>query len=994
MHLLWPIALWWLGLTLVGLAGLPFARLLLPTLPDRGLAVARPLGLLLVAFTWWWAVTVGLLPNSALGAWVALLVVAGVGLRLVWEEREEALAHLRRWRERALGLEALFLLALVAWALYRAFYPDVTQSGGEKTMELAFLYGIVESPRFPPNDPWMSGESISYYYLAYVMGAWLVRLTGLEPSVAFNLLVPGTLAMALCAAYGLGAGLVEVSAGATRRLARLVGLSAATLLALLGSLQGALEVGYRLGWPGRGFYRWLGVFDLGGSQAWADGALAESLPGACGKQDAVHNELARIAATHPGFQPRFLDLFPDRHIWWWRASRVIRDGCTEAIHEFPFFSFMLADAHPHVLALPFVLLVMTVALALLGGATAVWARSAEGGMRGIAWLLPLLVGSLAFLNTWDLPTYGALVILAYALHLARAPRPGPWPPMAALGARALVAVLAAVIAWRSAAPVAAALRRLVTGTPTEAPLPSQARLLLAGALALALWLAAERLREAAARHALAARGWALLRFTAWLAVTGWLLYVPFYLAFSSQASGIAQAPFSSRPAQWLVHWGLHYLLVLGAAAAAWRAAPSRAALLRAVFAASVALALPALAWPLDLTGPALFALVAASVALIFLPLPTPRGLLGGEWGAWSADHSRVCGPTRRFLQLAALVGVGAIARWRASAPDPLPPETAMGGAAGWTPWTPLLIALPLLLIAAAGLERWLAGSALLRDSDAEPWPAAGTGQEQEAAHAPGGRVGPSFAWLIVCLGLLMVLGTEFFYVRDIFNSRMNTIFKLYFQSWTLLSIGGAYALFAMRRHLPRAAVAPWLALVLLAAASASLYPLGATWDRTGGFAWPVLRGEGAGAWFQRLSLDGLRYWESAYPSDLAAARWLRENAEGTPYILEATGGGYSHTGRIAMATGLPTVLGSDGHELQWRGSREKIDPRKADVEAFYAGRMSEEQMDGMLDTYEVRFIVLGDWERAQHEVPRVVEERLTRLARPVFQEGGMTVYER
>ncbi len=44
---------------------------------------------------------------------------------------------------------------------------------------------------------------------------------------------------------------------------------------------------------------------------------------------------------------------PSRHIWWWRGSRVIHDQCREVIHEFPFFSFMLADVHPHVLALPF-----------------------------------------------------------------------------------------------------------------------------------------------------------------------------------------------------------------------------------------------------------------------------------------------------------------------------------------------------------------------------------------------------------------------------------------------------------------------------------------------------------------------------------------------------------------------------------------------------------------------------------------------------------------
>ena len=35
--------------------------------------------------------------------------------------------------------------------------------------------------------------------------------------------------------------------------------------------------------------------------------------------------------------------------------------------------------------------------------------------------------------------------------------------------------------------------------------------------------------------------------------------------------------------------------------------------------------------------------------------------------------------------------------------------------------------------------------------------------------------------------LLLVLGCEFFYVGDVFNSRMNTVFKLYYQAWLLLT---------------------------------------------------------------------------------------------------------------------------------------------------------------------------------------------------------------
>ena len=70
--------------------------------------------------------------------------------------------------------------------------------------------------------------------------------------------------------------------------------------------------------------------------------------------------------------PQAAGIMPERFFWWWRASRVITDrdllgNAVEVIDEFPFFSFLLGDMHPHVLGLPFVLLAVGLALALLLG---------------------------------------------------------------------------------------------------------------------------------------------------------------------------------------------------------------------------------------------------------------------------------------------------------------------------------------------------------------------------------------------------------------------------------------------------------------------------------------------------------------------------------------------------------------------------------------------------------------------------------------------------
>ncbi len=122
-----------------------------------------------------------------------------------------------------------------------------------------------------------------------------------------------------------------------------------------------------------------------------------------------------------------LGWIPDRYLWWWRASRVISDydlsgGFKEIIDEFPFFSFLHADLHPHVLAIPFSLLAIGAALNLfLGG----WRGELDlFGFRlrinltGFAFL-GLLLGGLAFLNTWDILVAAVLIVGSYVLSRVR-----------------------------------------------------------------------------------------------------------------------------------------------------------------------------------------------------------------------------------------------------------------------------------------------------------------------------------------------------------------------------------------------------------------------------------------------------------------------------------------------------------------------------------------------------------------------------------------------
>jgi uncharacterized membrane protein len=226
--------------------------------------------------------------------------------------------------------------------------------------------------------------------------------------------------MTLTGAFGLGANLVHLARqqedSPLAPLFRLpiiaTGLVSALLVGVMGNLIGVLEMLHKKGWLPAAFWQWLDIRDL------------------------------NVPPTGPG------DSFiPDRFMWWWRGSRVLTDYTPsgseqEVIDEFPFFSFLLGDVHPHVLALPFVLLVIALALNLLVNPAPAprpidtrqdpniidklreilhnslrQLTSAAGGRLAVG-VYALSIGGLSFLNTWDFPIYLAVVTLALLGWLA------------------------------------------------------------------------------------------------------------------------------------------------------------------------------------------------------------------------------------------------------------------------------------------------------------------------------------------------------------------------------------------------------------------------------------------------------------------------------------------------------------------------------------------------------------------------------------------------
>ena len=394
---------WYVAIQLIGSFTFPIAFRFFPRLASKGYAFSKPLGLLLWGYLFWLLCSLGVLQNNLGGEILALVLLILLSILFL---RKDGLREIGQWIRNnwktIVVVEIVFFVFFVLWAVVRAATPEI--SGTEKPMELAFINSILASPGFPPQDPWLSGYAISYYYFGYVLIAMLIRLTGVLSGVGYNLTSALWFGLTAAASFGLVFDLVAfwkrgkeqgsktIFSETSKALARWSGILGSLFVLVVSNIEGLLEVLHSGGvfWYKAadgtytsGFWNWLAIQDL------------------------------NVAPISP------FNWIPSRYLVWWRASRVLQDLTAtnvriEIIDEFPFFSYLLSDLHPHLLAMPFDLMAIGICLNLfISGAEGAWPdwQIMNWFKKWEFWLTALALGSMVFFNTWDFPIYVGLFSL-------------------------------------------------------------------------------------------------------------------------------------------------------------------------------------------------------------------------------------------------------------------------------------------------------------------------------------------------------------------------------------------------------------------------------------------------------------------------------------------------------------------------------------------------------------------------------------------------------
>ena len=359
--------IWFIVIEIIGLASFPFCYYLFPFLKDRGYCISKPIGILILGYFVWLLSVLNLLPSIQPTIIGLAIVFIGLSFFIIYKKRMELKLFITENVKLLIVTEAIFIFFLLFWVIYKTYDPSINHT--EQPMDFGFFNASIKSVYGHPQDPWLSGNSIDYYYFGYWILGVISEMTGMATAVSYNLSISLIAALSASSIFGLGVNLVSFNSNKSSS-PYIAGAAGVFLLMMIGNLQVVLEF-LRFNLIGSNeFWNWVSIQGL------------VTLPETAGN-------LWR----------------PTEHWWWWHATRVIntvQDGVTidYVIHEFPFFSFMLGDLHPHMVSIPFLLTFIVFCWNYF--------RTVITGINSLTFISNLLLGaflfgSISFINMWELP---------------------------------------------------------------------------------------------------------------------------------------------------------------------------------------------------------------------------------------------------------------------------------------------------------------------------------------------------------------------------------------------------------------------------------------------------------------------------------------------------------------------------------------------------------------------------------------------------------------
>ena len=304
---------WYLTLLVIGIIFTPLTKKIFKSFSfDFGYPFAKALGIILLSYFVFVLGIVKILPFSRLTLIFSLCLFAIIN----WMIHKKNVSNVKTQNFASLRMnpwpmiiveEVLFIFCLFFWTFIRSQEPSI--HGLEKFMDFGFINSILRTKFFPPKDIWYSPEPINYYYFGHLTGALLIKLSNIKASIGYNLILATIFAQGVTQVFSLIINIIK-------RYYQKISQFKAIIFGLIGAY----------------------FINLGGN---------------------LHT-IYLFTKGYPNESPipfwKIFSWFNPTIYWYPNATRFI----PFTIHEFPSYSYVVADLHGHVFDIPFVLLTLAI----------------------------------------------------------------------------------------------------------------------------------------------------------------------------------------------------------------------------------------------------------------------------------------------------------------------------------------------------------------------------------------------------------------------------------------------------------------------------------------------------------------------------------------------------------------------------------------------------------------------------------------------------------
>lgn len=321
---------WWFVVFALGLIFMPFSILIFGKFSDLGWLFSKVIGIALSGWFVWYIASIKLLKFTRTNCLILIGICLIANILVFVFNKQKIVKQIDTGKlSHIIYAEIIFLAMFVFWLYLRGFNPKAYGTT-EKLMDLGIMQSILRSDYMPPQDMWLAGESLNYYYVGQFMASYLSRVCNCGAEYGYNFM----LMMLAAFGFSLPATLIFNVASdnvkyqpvkspvVKEAFAILAGAIAGTAVCLTGNMH---YVVYARIIP------WIRT--MLGLDKMAE-ASGYSFP----------NYWFPDATRYIGYNPETTD---------------------KTIHEFPLYSFVLGDLHAHVINIMFVLTVVAILYALL-----------------------------------------------------------------------------------------------------------------------------------------------------------------------------------------------------------------------------------------------------------------------------------------------------------------------------------------------------------------------------------------------------------------------------------------------------------------------------------------------------------------------------------------------------------------------------------------------------------------------------------------------------